>query len=37
MKMMKEIIKQLLTGLNNKHGLYGSFPGNYQMAVLRLK
>ncbi len=35
--MMKEIMKQLLTGLNNKHGLYGFFPGNYQMAVLRLK
>lgn len=37
MKMMKEKLAQLLTGIKNKFGLYGYLPGNYQMAVVRIK
>ena len=37
MKMIQERLNQLLTGIKNKFGLYGSLPGTYQMAVLRLK
>ena len=37
MKMMKEILNRLLTGMKNKIGLYGYLPGTYQMATLRLK
>lgn len=37
MKLIKERLQQLLTGIKNKSGLYGSFPGNYQMAILITK
>jgi hypothetical protein len=37
MKMIKEKLNELLTGIKNRFGLNGSLPGNYQMAVLRLK
>ncbi len=37
MKLIKEKLDQLLTGIKNKIGLYGALPGNYQMAVVRIK
>jgi hypothetical protein len=37
MKWMKEMINHLLTGIKNKSGLYGSLPGNYQMAIITIK
>jgi len=37
MKKLKEILDQIVTGIKNKLGLDGSFAGNYQMAVSRLK
>jgi hypothetical protein len=37
MKLIKERLQQLLTGIKNKSGLYGALPGNYQMAILILK
>jgi hypothetical protein len=37
MKKLKQILDQIATGIKNKLGLNGSFAGNYQMAVLKLK
>ena len=37
MKMMKDKLNQLLTGIKNKSGLYGYLPGNYQMAIILIK
>jgi len=37
MKKLKEILDRIATGIKNKLGLDGSFAGNYQMAVIRLK
>ncbi len=37
MKLIKEKLEQLLTGIKNKSGLYGSLPGNYQMAIILIK
>ena len=37
MKKLKKILDQIATGIKNKLGLDGSFAGNYQMAVIRLK
>jgi len=37
MKKLKEILDRIATGIKNKLGLNGSFPGNYQMAIITLK
>jgi hypothetical protein len=37
MKKLREILDRIATGIKNKLGLYGSFAGNYQMAVITLK
>lgn len=37
MKMMKDKLNQLLTGIKNKSGLNGYLPGNYQVAVILIK
>jgi hypothetical protein len=37
MKMIKRKLQELLTGIINKSGRYGSSPGNYQMALIPLK
>jgi len=37
MKRLKEILDQIATGIKHKLGLYGSFAGSYQMAVIYLK
>ena len=37
MKKLKQILDQIATGIKNKLGLNGSFAGNYQMALTKLK
>jgi len=37
MKKLKQILDQIATGIKNKLGLDGSFAGNYQMALIKLK
>ena len=37
MKLIKRKLNELLTGIINKSGRYGSLPGNYQMALIRIK
>jgi hypothetical protein len=34
---LKEMLERIATGIKNKLGLYGSFAGNYQVAVITLK
>jgi hypothetical protein len=37
MKLIKKKLNDLLTGLFNQSGRYGSSPGNYQMALIPIK
>jgi hypothetical protein len=34
MQQLKEMIEQMITGIKNKFGLYGSSAGKFQMAVI---